>query len=100
MTTSETIEPPESRASAGTACWASWNLNDVVRFRMTDKGRKHIDAINSTDPIYSRYPLRFEPDVDGWIETQLWNFANIFGPTFGIGFDQTVETQIELRSCL
>ena len=28
----------------------------------------------------------------------LWEFASIFGSTFGMGFDQTVETSIELRS--
>lgn len=67
---------------------------------MTKKGREHIAALNLKHPVYSRCPLKYKADADGWIEAQLWDFANIFGPTMGMGFDQTVEMTIELRSCL
>lgn len=82
----------------GLESWASANLNDTVRFKLTHKGYAYIEELNRTHPVYSMAPLKYQPDKDGWIETLLWDFANVFGPTMGMGFDQTVETGILLKS--
>lgn len=74
----------------------SFNLNDIVRFKLTDKGCEYVLKLNRTHPVYLRAPLKYTPDANGWIETELWDFANIFGPTMGMGFDQTVEVTIEM----
>lgn len=74
-----------------------YNLNDRIRFKLTDKGRAYVAELNKTHPVYARCPLQFTADTDGWIEDELWQFANIFGPSFQMGFDPTVETTIQIR---
>lgn len=77
--------------------WTQYNLNDYVRFKLTDEGRNFIAELNRSHPVYSYAPISFRPDADGWIEDQLWNFAAVFGPTLKMGFGQNVETMIELK---
>lgn len=79
------------------SAWKQWNLNDQVRFKLTNKGRTFVDELNRSHPVYSKHPLVYAPDSDGWIESSLWQFAYVFGAEFTMGFDLVVETSIELR---
>lgn len=76
--------------------WQNVNLNNYVRFKLTDKGREYINALNQNNPIYSRCPLKFKVDSDGWIEEQLWHFMYLFGSEMYMGFEQIVETEIQI----
>lgn len=78
--------------------WEDHNLNDYVRFKLTEKGKKLIMDLNNTDEFYKKCPLHFT-QVDSWYESQLWEIANIFGHTFGNGFDNYIETSIKIKKC-
>lgn len=73
------------------------NLNDTVRFRLTPHGvalyDAHYEALGMKPPAMT---LTLRLDADGWCQTQLWNFCNIFGPGMHIGGDVPVETGIEI----
>lgn len=72
------------------------NLNDEIEFELTNKGVEFIKKLNSSDEVYSRCNLSYTfPDVP--YKMSLWEFCSIFGPTFGMGFDQTVKTSFKLR---
>lgn len=72
------------------------NLNDEIEFELTDKGVEFVRKLNTSDEIYSRFNLSYTISNVPYKMT-LWEFCNIFGPTFGIGFDQTVKTTFKLR---
>jgi hypothetical protein len=78
--------------------WTSANTNNLIRFKLTKLGRERIAEINREHPAYQTCPLHYEEDDEGWCKTELWEFAWVFGPTFGNGFELTVETGIQLRA--
>jgi len=70
------------------------NLNDTVRFKITPTGWQYIGKVNATDPIYSRYPMRFKVDERGFSEAQLWSVMQFFGPAISLGGMPPIETEI------
>ena len=90
--------PSKSHTTRTAKQWKPANLNDQIRFKLKPKGERFIAHLNRTHRVYSKHPITLKPDAHGWCEMILWEFASIFGSTFGMGFDQTVETSIELRS--
>lgn len=76
--------------------WSEHNLNDQIEFQLTNKGIEFVKKLNSTDPVYSRFNLQYT-SANFPYKTSLWDFCNIFGPTFCMGFDQTVKTSFKLR---
>ena len=64
------------------------NLNDNVRIRLTDLGRKKLKD-------NGRYQF-LEEDADGWSEWQLWDVMSTFGPSMTLGFEIPLETTIEV----
>jgi hypothetical protein len=65
-----------------------FNLNWNVRFKVTAKG---LSVLNSS-------ARHLKPNRDGYYETQLWVFMELFGPHLSMGFNQPVETSIVLVS--
>jgi hypothetical protein len=75
-----------------------FNINDYVRVKLTDHGRKILDdqhtefkkVMPSAEPIH-------KPDEDGWCKFQLWELMSIFGQHLYNGCQIPFETTIELN---
>ena len=72
------------------------NLNCMVKVKLNDYG-KHIFYHRNDDlnehirnrggvPIQPRFP---DVDSDGYSKFQLWDFMNIYGDYFRLGYDHT-----------
>ena len=64
------------------------NLNDFVRFKLTDYGKR----------VYKDWfidlhiePLKLNTDKHGYAEMQLWQFIEIFGPHIHIWEKNVIE---------
>ena len=53
------------------------NLNDFVRFRLNDYGKRVYDDYFAG---FHMKPLELKTDEHGYSEMQLWQFMEIFGP--------------------
>lgn len=78
------------------------NINDVVRVRLTDLGRKTLTILRAQENEHLatagsrvRIPLAVV-EVDGWSEWQLWELMAAFGEFCGNGLPLMFETEIEL----
>jgi hypothetical protein len=78
------------------------NVNDVVRVRLTDLGRKTLAVLRAQENEHLaaagsrvRIPLAVA-EVDGWSEWQLWDLMATFGEFCGNGSPLMFETEIEL----
>jgi len=74
------------------------NLNDTIYFKLTERGREYIKELNSTHFVYSKYPLKFHENAEGYCYTELWHFMSIFGGTFYNGCNSPVEMTIYLKN--
>ena len=76
-----------------------FNVNDTVRVRLTDYGRRclaenyHRLSVSFGAPIHAPNP---KPDADGWTEWQLWELMQEFGSHMSMGSPVPFETTIEL----
>lgn len=76
-----------------------FNVNDTVRVRLTDTGRRvlrenHKRLFEGT----FRPPLYESPEeVDGWSTWVLWRLMQEFGHACGMGFDVPFEVTIEIE---
>lgn len=77
--TTKRVEPPNNFVKA--------NLNDHIRFKLTESGLGVVDKLNIT----------LTPDSEGWCEMQMHTFAMYFGDHMGIGFTPTIEPCIEIE---
>ena len=75
------------------------NLNDTVRVKITDVGRKMIDdetrEVKKFMPSYDSSYIYYSQDDDGYVSMQLWRVMELFGG--GIGMHQyplPIETTI------
>ena len=69
------------------------NLNDNVRFKLTDLGREIYyhqcdDLIAKGVQIRPEYP---EEDADGYASMQLWEFVELYGPHIGMAKQNVIE---------
>ena len=76
------------------------NINDSVRVRLTDHGRKlhreHWDRF-----VGDAYPYRApEEDEQGWSGWQLWDLMSVFGEHMCMAGPLPFETEIEIESAL
>lgn len=74
------------------------NLNDTVKFRLTDYGKDifyhRFDEVNTK--IRKRGGKLIEPnmpkvDSDGYTRMQLWQFIELFGPHTGMAMKNYIE---------
>src|SRR5690348_8151289 len=72
------------------------NINDSVRFRLTDEGKKmilryhNIQAGELNLPPYDWFKYH-QPDADGYYSEQLWQLMTFFGPYLQMGGPQLIE---------
>lgn len=79
------------------------NLNDQILVRLKPKGLKVLDDYykNLFGKDYPRlkslgYCDPPKADEEGWTKWQLWQFAQVFGASLGLGFDPPCETGIKV----
>jgi len=79
----------------------TFNINDNVKVRLTELGRKILD--DRYDEHVKKFPAtkqlgRHDPkdDSDGWSEWQLWEIMAIFGEHIGNGFPLAFDTDIRI----
>lgn len=82
------------------ASWTPFNINHMVRVRLTDRGREIHRARH--DDLAARYelPYPYVPpgvDDDGWSEFQLWDLMHTFGADLVMGLPVPFETGIEFQ---
>lgn len=70
----------------------SFNINDAVLVRLTEHGRRILDAQKATNG-YANYA----EDGDGWSRWQLWVLASIFGDYLSNGCVLPFETCIRFE---
>ena len=81
------------------------NVNDKVRARLTDLGRKTLAVLRAktNEDFAARFPnatLRLSlavPEEDGWSWWQLWELMATFGEFCGNGMPLMFETEIEIQ---
>ena len=71
------------------------NLNDFVKFKLTDKGKDiyyhqydEINAIWGRQIAKPHYP---KTDANGYTEMQLWDFMRLYGEHMDIGMENVIE---------
>ena len=81
-----------------------FNINDKVRVRLTDLGRKTLavlrtrqneEVVTAYGPGIALQPIAV-PEVDGWSEWVLWDLMATFGAYCWNGGPLVLETEIEL----
>lgn len=79
-----------------------FNINDYVRVRLTDFGRKvhreRFRKLNAQIPLHA--DLKYTPpkeDENGWSEWQMWCLIDTFGEHVGMCKEQPFETGIEIQ---
>lgn len=76
----------------------SSNLNKKIKFKITEHGEKYLDHLAKTDPVYMACGRpKFDECSEGYSETVLWEFINIFGPKIYMGCDLPVEATFFLE---
>jgi len=73
-----------------------FNINNYIRYKITEEGWKYIKDKNETDPVYKRYPKTFKVDSEGYCKEQLWCVMQFFGEGISMCFNPLFETDIEL----
>ena len=70
------------------------NINNSVKFKLTPEGEAFIKKLNTTNPIYMRFPIftAIDKDIEGYFRTELWCFMNIFGPKMIMGIGSLIES--------
>jgi hypothetical protein len=69
----------------------SFNINDCVRVKLTEKGKKML-AEHCGGEIPDWYDTYYK--YDEWYQFQLWDLMNIFGSHIHMGSDNPFETNI------
>lgn len=79
-----------------------FNINDMVRVRLTERGRKiHRDEFEKYKTAYPSVPgfQTYSPpkeDADGWSEWQMWCLMELFGPHIFITAEPPFHSTIEI----
>jgi hypothetical protein len=76
-----------------------FNVNDKVRVRLTDTGRRILklnhDAVFIGE-LAEKYPYEPPKEEDGWSEWQMWSLMNELGQHCRMGCPQPFETTIQI----
>lgn len=82
-----------------------FNINSIVRVRLTDAGRAHLRYLHAKleaeiashgGELTSPYKEPKE-DYQGWSEWQLWDLMAAMGPKMGIACPLLFETDIQFK---
>ena len=85
-----------------TKTFVPFNINETVRVRLTDFGRKvhreRFRKLNAQIPLSA--DLKYTPpkeDDEGWSEWQMWVLIDTFGEHIGMCKQQPFQTNIEVE---
>jgi hypothetical protein len=80
---------------------ARFNINDKVKFELTEYGKQFLEAHLAEERKQFGIDAHdlYKPNYCGYIKMQVWEFMNLFGPTFKIGFQDQVIVNNELIFC-
>lgn len=77
-----------------------FNMNDIVRVKLTDYGRRlHRLQFEHLFSNYQHLKHAYHnppEDANGWSKWQLWNLMSTFGKHIYMGGENVFETNIEL----
>ena len=74
--------------------WIPFNINEYVRVKLNDAGRKiYIDHYAKVG-IATKIPKTDHPD--GWSQFQMWSFMEIFGEHIHLCSEPPFDTNIEI----
>jgi len=78
-----------------------FNINDKVKFKLTDYGKRFLEGHLANERRQYGIDARecYKPDCCGYIKMQMWEFMNLFGSTFEMGFRNQVIVNNELIFC-
>ncbi len=77
-----------------------FNINDKVRVKLTDHGRKLLESDHEEFWKNMRIPMVYTPpveDSEGWSTWQLWNLMQQLGPYIHLSCQVPFETTIEFE---
>lgn len=75
-----------------------FNINEHVLIKLTDAGRKILEAQHAKLYAPAHVPYTPPKEVDGWSEWQLWDLMSTFGPCMHLGMHQVpFETTIRIE---
>lgn len=84
----QTVAPPYLREVS------RFNLNNFVRFKLTDVGRRHLYITGWGGKLTPGYSSA--EDAEGWCSWPLWEIAAAFGAIMGNGLPVPIETAVDL----
>ena len=79
----------------------TFNINDNVRVRLTEHGRKILkqqydEAVNRC-PALKTFPFEsYKSDADGWSEFTIWDLMKRFGTSMGNGWEMPFDAVIRI----
>lgn len=76
-----------------------FNINNYVRVKLNDQGRKICKDYHDNLFKNSRMKPEYTPpaeDDDGWSKWQMWELMQKFGPHIYLGGEVPFDTQIEI----
>jgi hypothetical protein len=91
-------------AASGSASFVTFNINDYVQVRLTDRGRaclrENYDKLNAA--YGGKLTFKHTPpkeDKDGWSRWQAWSLMQDLGPHISMGmnppFEPTIRVEVE-----
>jgi len=72
--------------------WAKININDKMRFQLTERGKKI--WLDYWRPYTGGEEPTLPQETDGWCSGQMWSVMSVFGPHFSCGADIPIKTEI------
>ena len=69
------------------------NLNSTIKFKLTKEGEELTNRLSEAERF--KFQLKFSREIkrteDGFVEMQLWDFCNFYGPELYVGSSQYLE---------
>lgn len=69
------------------------NLNSTIKFKLTKEGEELTKRLSEAERF--KFKLKFSREIkrteDGFVEMQLWDFCNFYGPELYVGSSQYLE---------
>jgi hypothetical protein len=70
-----------------------FNINEKVKFKLTKRGEMFLSEHLANERRQYGIDAHeyYKPDCCGYITMQLWSFMHLFGPTFEMGFNNSID---------
>lgn len=69
------------------------NLNATIKFKLTKEGEELTKRLSEAErfKFQLKFPREIKRTEDGFVEMQLWDFCNFYGPELYVGSSQYLE---------